>query len=85
MTGQVNKTYEGEIIMNIQSAAMRLLAGFAQLTHLSHVYPCQPQCLSRFLFHVGMLQCLGLYKQQKCSLCPRKLLVVLYHFCSLQT
>lgn len=49
MTGQVNKTYEGEIIMNIKSAtAARLLTVVAQLTHISHVYPCQPWYLSNF-------------------------------------
>ena len=84
MTGQVNKTCEGENIMNIKSAtAARLLAGVAQFTNLSNVYPRRPQYLSHFPH--GNAVMFVLYKQQKCSLRPRKLLIVLYHFCSLQT
>lgn len=38
MAGQVKKTCEGEIIMNIKNAAAaRYLAGVAQLTSLPHL------------------------------------------------
>lgn len=65
--------------MNIKNAiAARLLAGVAQLTHLSHAYPCWPWYPSHFPHGNAVM----FSPVQTAKIFPRKFLIVLYHFCS---